>query len=395
MITPRNPWQLLAALALLVSVGSSCAIKSFSVGKNFHPLLHQDVATLRRADLKPADRNSLDQTLEENRLPLATYHQFKAGTSRDTLLKFQMGCYLLRLENKEDTVNVRRRKNKPPKNFIRTTVSQASDSLLPPFSDKLSYLVFLDDHRVMYHSPYRKNYLKTGTYGKVTTNRATHRDTPGYARSTENFIKLGTRFEFNSFRRGYYKRRDDQLLVCLELNTTRKECPYPTTLLLMKFRTLEDAATRHVASLIFTQAWYENDSIDITETFSAFERPDSVARPKSTSPPAKSYIQTILTKEAPLNSEEVKAAKKDSSTLHFTFLKTPFTLLLVETPAQQLRRQNQNEPPPQKTNYHLVDRIETLPDGRRRYECKQRHQFQGSPQKAEPIFEPLDSIITF
>ena len=369
-------WPVALLLATLTGLVSSCVINSFSERQKFYDLLHKDPVRLHNSDT--AHAAELKRVSDRYRITLTEYRQFNDRSAHDSLYKFHAGCYLLRIENTEIQVPVNRRGDRPSRETIPATVSRSSDTLLPPFSDKLVYLVFLDDHRVIYHSPYRKNYLKTGTFGKVTTRRESTSCKPRYAHTTENFIKLGPRYEYNSVHRGYYKLDGNELLMCLELNSQRKKCAYPTELMLLKFKTLPSVTAPKIRSLIFDYAWYEDRRIRIDSVFQAFEQPDTATRKLAP------VVQQTVYQQKNWTRAVAQAVENDTSRLRFSYLNTPFTLLLVDQDSAT-----------RKTNFHLVDRIETLRDGRRKYECKLRHQVQGSPRNAPPVIEKLDAIITF
>jgi|GEM_PF-3702207 len=376
----RSYARLALTLAALAALGTSCVIKPFSEGKNFRNVLQLPNSRLLATETDPSARQRLDQLLSHEQLILKKYRNFRDTTAHDNLLRFQEGCYLLRLENTEDTVRVLNRREKPSRNVVTITTSTASDTLLPPFCDKLSYLIFLDDHRVMYHSPYRKNYLKTGTFGKVNNRRNQADDTPNYARTTENFFKLGTRYEYNSCRRGYYKLAGNQLMVCLELNQVTKKCPYPSELLLLRFTTLPNPVSRKIETLVFNFAWYNGQPINISQTFQAFEPPlrHSSIPSRSVAPEDTSDVLEKYT----LSKPEVAELARDVNQIRFSFLKTPFTLLLVDK-AQGI---------------HLVDSISTEAGGLRHYHCKLRHQRPGSPRPGTRLTEITavpDSIFTY
>ncbi|MBC7892265.1 MAG: hypothetical protein H7Y12_08640, partial [Sphingobacteriaceae bacterium] len=164
------------------------------------------------------------------------------------------------------------------------------------------------------------------------------------------------------------------------------KCPYPTELLLLRFTTLPDSATHKIESLVFSEAWYEQSPINIPETFAAFQQPNRDTTKLKTLPKAYN-AKAELFKKQPLQSGDLRAIKSDLSTLRFSFLKTPFTLLLV----------SQDTVPATKritSGFHLVDRIETRND-ERRYHCKPRHQLRNTARPIPSVTEKLNAIFTF
>ncbi len=158
------------------------------------------------------------------------------------------------------------------KDDIELTVYEVDNRLDPSYTDKLMYLIFLDDKRVLYHSPYLKNTLKSGDIGKVSWKDFPRRSKKGklkkqkkYTRKTDSFFKLGdVEYAYNSVMRGYYKITKDSILMWFERETDKKN---RIRLLRMDFSYEFDKRWNLVNELSFKHAMINDTDVAIDQTF--------------------------------------------------------------------------------------------------------------------------------
>lgn len=319
---------------------NSCTIKRFSDGDK-----------LRRLLLTKTDE--FNKRLKKNE-SIDALHKFRAlknDTTNAGLRMFDEGGYVLRIENDErDSIKRIRRDTTRAIEYVTVVGSKSNDSLNPVLSDKISYLVFLDDERVLYHSPYRKIYVKGGDFGRVKTMRPYSKK---YVKDTDNYFKLGTYLEYNSCRRGYYKMTKVSknsskryLQVCLEISGGRGY-KSPSELVTLSFFVKEKDGK--VIGLVLNQAYFKDNFIDIDNTFKSFA----------------------------LANESSKNAN-----LNFSFYAKPFKLLLV-------KRTQDSE------TINIVTKIQRS-GNTRFYDCEfQYHCKDKICLPAATIAEPLNSLFTF
>jgi hypothetical protein len=148
---------------------------------------------------------------------------------------------------------------------------RVENKLADSLTDQLMYLVFLDDKRVLYHSPYRSVYFKNGLTDSAKIASVLQDDrflkspkTYVFDKNNVRYFKLGFDYEFNSVKRGYYKickqGNNFELRVWLETYIEKAKI----VLTEMRFSTATNNGI--ITAINFKESWFRNQEVN-TRTF--------------------------------------------------------------------------------------------------------------------------------
>lgn len=210
-------------IILLICALMACQLRKFSKGNVLINGLNGDL-----------------KCIQENSIEIAKSYKYFGDSEIEythNLRKFDDGMYMVRMIEEKVLLNDEIQKIKYSKkreitknNNLKIVKYKFIKSIDPSFSDKLIYIIFLDNNRVLYHSPYRKNYAKLGHIEKVNLKNIPKFNKAGtlkmqkkYARKTMHYFKLGdVQYDYNSTMRGYYKIKNDTLMMWFEREIDKK-----------------------------------------------------------------------------------------------------------------------------------------------------------------------------
>ncbi len=140
------------------------------------------------------------------------YKRFKEDTSYIPK-RFNKGIYMARWFGSDSIHYVEKRNKVVNGSEIELVDFELNNNLSPWAVDKIQYLSFIDNNRVIFYSPMHKIKIKTGEE-KIQNLRFTNNNK--FARRTTNFLKIGFNKDFKTVKRGYYKVNKDSLFIVLE-----------------------------------------------------------------------------------------------------------------------------------------------------------------------------------
>lgn len=262
-------------LLFLMLIIHSCIVKKGSSGQKLFKILHDSTMTY----------TDLEGEVKDSKITASAFSDEKADSSlSNQLLKFNEGCYMVRImedeitllpqkdtlklypHKKDSEIEIIPRRNKSRPDSIYATTHKINNSIAKDSSDKIIYLIFLDNNRVLYHSPYRNKKIKTGNDSIALSKFKYNPGHPkSFVRETEVFFKLGYDHEFNSIQRGYYKINNKHgLSVWLETYLEKKKI----VLTRLNFTYLKEGDT--IKSIRFRTAYFRDSFVNINATFENF-----------------------------------------------------------------------------------------------------------------------------
>lgn len=265
----------ISILLFLMIITDSCIVKKDSSGQKLFRILHDPAMSY----------TSLEEQVKDSKNTATAFSDENADISlSNKLLKFNEGCYMVRIMEDEvtllpqkDTIKVyphkndseitivpRRNKSRP--DSIYATTHKINNLLPKDSSDKIIYLIFLDDNRVLYHSPYRNKKIKSGN---DSIDISKFKYNPGhpksFVRETEVFFKLGYDYEFNSVQRGYYKINNKHgLSIWLETYIEKEK------IVLTRLNFRYTIKNNQVESIRFRSSYFRDSFVSIDDTFENF-----------------------------------------------------------------------------------------------------------------------------
>lgn len=195
---------------------------------------------------------------------IAHFQQFRHDPAKARqLLRFQQGCYLLQMD--DDIIKLPRIDGTNKDSIAVTGFKIANADTVFANTDYVIYLVFLDQQRVLYHSPYRRIYFKDGASNdSVNVNQWGKLNAKRYAAKTLNYFKLGIDTDYSSVRRGYYKiDRDGHIGIWLETYLEDVKDTDGKRIVLTEIELSSHARHDTIRTMHIKKFWYRDESINI------------------------------------------------------------------------------------------------------------------------------------
>ncbi|WP_337043391.1 hypothetical protein [Emticicia sp. 17c] len=270
---------------VLLGVGmlaDACTIKKFSSNRLFYKALHDE----------KMDYEGLKEIVKDSEKTVDEYSDTSTNMALvEKLHKFDEGAYMVKILETETSVAPERIKtvskfphqknaeeipvqseSKMRKDTILATVFKVNDSVKIDSASKIIYLVFLDNNRVLFHSPYRKKLLKKGNDSLDLKNHTYKIKKPvGFVRETEEFFKLGSDYEYNSVMRGYYKIDSKRgLSIWLETYVESEKLMGKKKMVITRLNFRYVQSGNKIESLRFKSASFRDTFINVDQTFEKF-----------------------------------------------------------------------------------------------------------------------------
>jgi hypothetical protein len=207
----------------------------------------------------------IDTMLTKDSQKLIThFQQFQHDTAKARqLLRFQAGCYLLQMD--DDTIKLPRTDSTDKDSILVTGFKIANGDSVLSTTDYVIYLVFLDQQRVLYHSPYRRIYFKDGASNdSLNVNKWGTIKPKRYADKTLNYFKLGIDLDYSSVRRGYYKiDRNGRVGIWLETYLEEVKDKVGKRIVLTELELSTQSRRDTIRSMQVKKFWYRDESINV------------------------------------------------------------------------------------------------------------------------------------